>query len=1514
MADGTRAKVLDDAVKSLQESHNSMRRDMDEQKSMLKEVLAQLAQLPNKGTWMEKGDSSGHSSSFRDGDGFSVLGRHKPAPVQLSRFTGTTPERWASQAQRYFDFYHIDEPDRITISSFYFDGDAADWFDWFDKNFPRTSWPDFLNTLVHRFKSRDLESPEGQLAKLQQSSTVDDYRHRFEEISNRSMVLPAPFLVSCFISGLRADIKQSVLIHRPATLEDAMDLAQLHERRISLEKGVGRPYLGSGKGILPTPKTGILDPPPLQSVLPKSSNPNSQIGFRRLTQTEMAQKRAQGLCYRCDEKYTRDHNCKATPQLLFFDDDPDPQSTDSPVEDATLANQPQVAELQSAISYNALSGGFSSTTLRFSGKVQGKPVQILLDGGSTHCFVQTRVASFLNFPIETISPFHVLVGSGEKLLCSGIAKNIEVVVQDQSIFVDFYVLPLQGWDMVLGVSWLSTLGPVITDYGQGIFEFNLGDKRVVWKGDLNNTAHEIQFNGLRRLAHTNGIGAMFHLQLLDPSSPVSPTYPPDLDKVLAEFTDVFQPPTGLPPSRNQDHRIQLLPYSNPVSVKPYRYPHFQKQEIERLVADMLQQGIIKPSTSPFSSPVLLVRKKDGTWRFCVDYRALNSITVPDRFPIPSIDELFDELFGAQYFSKLDLLAGYHQIRVHSDDTIKTAFRTHDGHYEFLVMPFGLTNAPSTFQRLMNDIFRPYLRSFVLVFFDDILVYSRSWEDHLHHIRVVLQTLREHRLVAKLSKCVFGQTSIGYLGHVISHRGVAVDPEKIQAIRNWPTPTTVKDIRSFLGLAGYYRRFIKNFATIASPLTDLLKKDSFLWSQSATDAFIQLKELLSSTPVLHLPDFNRPFTVETDASGTGIGAILSQDQHPLAYFSQKLCTRMQNASAYHREMFAITQAVAKWRQYLLGRRFVIITDQQALRNLQDQVIQTPEQHKWLGKLLGFDFEIIYRPGKHNTAADALSRVSAATLFALSSRAVSFIDQLKEANQTHPELLHWQQQLKDQASSCSAFKFKDGLLFYNDRLVVPANSPLRQQLLMEFHSSPTGGHAGITRTFHRLAANFFWKHMRQDVTNFIHSCHICQQTKTSSLSPAGLLQPLPIPELVFESIALDFITCLPPSHGKTVIMVVVDRLSKYGHFIALPSSFSSSTVAEAFVNEIVRLHGIPTDIVTDRDPRFMTDFWNDLHRLQGTHLSFSSAYHPQSDGQTEVLNKTLEMYLRCYVLDHPKDWFRFLPWAEFWYNTSFQTSAKMSPFEVLYGRKPPTVARYLKDSTGHPLLEAQLLERDAVLTTLKINLSKAQSKMKLAADSHRRDVQFQVNDWVYIKLQPYRQGSVRLQRHHKLGRRFFGPYQVLARIGKVAYKLALPEAAKIHPVFHVSLLRKCVGTPDHQVTPLHLVDSTSTMILQPMAVLAHRTIQRSGQPIPQCLIQWEGLSTNQATWEDHHTLLSSFPNLHLGDKVNFKEGGNAMTSPNETKGSGPKDKPSPEVKIEPRRSTREKYPSKRLSEIV
>ncbi|KAL4020921.1 hypothetical protein IC575_019709 [Cucumis melo] len=704
--------------------------------------------------------------------------------------------------------------------------------------------------------------------------------------------------------------------------------------------------------------------------------------------------------------------------------------------------------------------------------------------------------------------------------------------------------------------------------------------------------------------------------------------------LLKQFASVFEWPTTLPPQCSIDHHIYLKSGTDPVNVRPYRYAHHQKEEMERLVDEMLSSGIICPSKSPYSSPVLLVRKKDWSWRFCVDHRALNNVTIPDKFPIPVIEELFDELKGASVFSKVELKAGYHQIRMCPEDIEKTAFRTHEGHYEFLVMPFGLTNAPSTFQALMNQVFKPYLRRFVLVFFDDILVYSRWMEEHVQHLEVVLGLLQEKELYANLEKCSFAKPRISYLGHFILEQGIEADPEKIRAVSEWPTPTNVRKVRGFLGLTGYYRRFVKNYGAIAAPLTQLLKKGAYKWDAEAETAFGKLKKAMM-TPVLTMPDFNLPFEIESDASGFGLGAVLTQCRKSVAYFSKTLSMRDRARPVYERELIVVVLVVQRWRPYLLGRKFTVKTDQRSLKFLLEQRVVQPQYQKWVAKLLGYSFEVAYQPGLENRAADALSRISPAVqLNQITAPAMIDVEIIKEETKQDPALQEIIRLIEEQGMETPHYTPQQGVLKFKGRLVIPSKSTLLPTILHTYHDSVFGGHSGFLRTYKRLIGEIYWKGMK-DIMRYCEECAICQRNKSSALSPVGLLMPLEIPDAIWSDISMDFIEGLPKSKGWDVILVVVDRLSKYGHFLLLKHPFTAKMVAETFVKEVVRLHGYPRSIVSDRDKVFLSHFWKELFRLAGTKLNRSSSYHPQSDGQTEVVNKSVETYLRCFCGERPHE---------------------------------------------------------------------------------------------------------------------------------------------------------------------------------------------------------------------------------------------------------------------------------------
>ena len=481
----------------------------------------------------------------------------------------------------------------------------------------------------------------------------------------------------------------------------------------------------------------------------------------------------------------------------------------------------------------------------------------------------------------------------------------------------------------------------------------------------------------------------------------------------------------------------------------------------------MTKGHVRESMSPCVVPVLLVPKKDETWRMCVDCRAVNKITVRYHQPIPHLDDMLDELHGSIMFSKIDLKSGYHQIRIKEGDEWKTTFKTKQGLYEWLVMPFGLTNAPSTFMRLMNHVLRAFIGKFVVVYFDDILIYSKSLHDHIDNLKCVLEALRHEKLFANLKKCSFCIDRVVFLGFVVSSRGVEVDEEKVKAIREWPTPSTIIEVRSFHGLVGFYRRFVPNFSTIAAPLTEIIKKNiGFKWGEAQEKAFNALKEKLSTAPLLLLPDFSKVFEIECDASGISIGAVLMQEKSPIAYFSEKLNGAALNYSTYDKELYALVRALETWQHYLWSKEFIIHTDHESLKHLKGQGKLNRRHARWIEFIEMFPYVIQYKQGKENVVADALSR-RYTLISTLGSKFLGF-EHLKELYVNDADFA-------DIFKACEKgafdkFYMHDGYLFRENRLCVPRSS-MRELLVRESHGGGLMGHFGTVKTLDILKEHFF-----------------------------------------------------------------------------------------------------------------------------------------------------------------------------------------------------------------------------------------------------------------------------------------------------------------------------------------------------------------------------------------------------------------------------------------------------------
>ena len=1075
-------------------------------------------------------------------------------------------------------------------------------------------------------------------------------------------------------------------------------------------------------------------------------------------------------------------------------------------------------------------------------------------------------------------------------------------------------------------------------------------------------------------------------------SRVDPGVRGKLKELVDEFKDVFPDtlPKGRPPKRDIVHEIRTDEGAKPPSRPPYRLSPSEQDEMEEQVKDLLAQGFIRPSASPYGAPILFVPKKDGRWHMCIDYRALNKQTVKDQFPLPRIDSLLERLGQAKVFTKLDLASGYHQIAMEETSIQKTAFRTNLGQFEFLVMPFGLCNAPASFQRLMNKVFADNIGTFIAVYLDDILVFSRNIEEHWQHLRWALEKLREAKLYGRLHKCEFLKDQVDYLGFEVSPGGIKASPAKIRAVIEWPRPKSVHDVRSFLGLASYYRRFVRGFSEMARPLTELTRAGAeWKWSTSQHEAFNRLKLALTTAPVLKLPDFEKQFVVTTDASDAAVGAILEQDfgngLQPIAFASRKLNNAEMRYSAYERELLGIVWAIAQWKHYLRGLHSVIIqTDHAPLRHLPNQASVNARVWKWINIMQGYDLEIRHIPGKRNPAdtlsrqdkKDALGRKTAVhdanadlvrelrvpsdaddeaiqealkRLFnaqgsvqsdsvtvegqaVRAHRSVSVTDQAlkadssvqalkasesdqvqsssvqSESKQSSPvqdqfnvsvsrnssvsqctlaisrssiqienslreriysllqEEMYYKEILEEIESTGKnelkrgqeKFKLQKKLLMIHVigqpedvqywRVVVPDDLAVKSLLVSELHSVPYSAHPGVQRTLGKVRSYFWWKGMAGDVREFVESCPTCQLEKTDHTMKKGSLQSLTLPEVKWQEVSIDFITDLPAEKdAEDSIMTIVDRATKMVHLIPCWKTTTAGEAARLYWQQVVKLHGIPRAIHTDRGAQFVGRWWREIWTLLGTKLKYGTAYHPQSQGQVERMNAIVSQTLRCLMSDVPDltRWTEFLPTVEMVINSLPNRSTGYSPFFLVYGYHPVLPVELLKgDESTNVETVSKFLERtQEVWRRAQEQMKKAITTQKAYYDKKHRDVQFRVGDSVLLSTQNLRLKGI----PHKLQRKFCGPYKLLEKIGTQAYRLRLPDTWRIHPVFHVSLLKQWRPSLVQQVPgEVELDDSDQPQYFDVEKILRWRWTSRTRQRRREFLVLWQGYPVEEAEW--------------------------------------------------------------------
>ena len=700
----------------------------------------------------------------------------------------------------------------------------------------------------------------------------------------------------------------------------------------------------------------------------------------------------------------------------------------------------------------------------------------------------------------------------------------------------------------------------------------------------------------------------------------------------------------------------------------------------------------------------------------------------------------------------------------------------------------------------------------------------------------------------------------------------IDPAKVHAVKEYPQPTNVSEIRSFLGLANYYRRFIHDFATIAEPLHALTRKNViFKWTSEQEKAFTTLKFLLTSTPVLATPNFEQPFIVRTDASDKGIGAVLMQQENdlfrPLCFESRKLKPAEIDYPVHEKEFLAIVYALKKWRHYLEGSDFKVITDNRALEFIRSQKEPHGRIARWIEALQGFNFVIEYKPGTTNKVADALSRhpvegkeivtVIFTTEYQPPKKFIKEIKKIAKQDSHYQQLI---KRIKRRIPEVTKkYKIKDDSIYLidkkNKRLFIPNDRKLITLLLSEHHDTPIAGHFSSEKTYENLYKNFYWSKMRKDVYEYVKSCDSCQRNKSSTQKEPGLLQPLPIPTNPWESISMDFMYGLPKTKRENEgVIVFVDRLTKQAHLEPIPITITAIQTANILFKLIFRNHGLPKEIVSDRDPKFTSSCWKTLCKIIGTQLNLSTSFHPQSDGQSERLNKTISEMLRHFANKKPRDWDKHLYNLEFAYNNTKQSSTKQTPFFLSTGKDPLIPAVFLNNEK----INTKIASTEELLNKIKENIriaqksiEKARSKQKKYADKKRRELTFKEGEKVLLKSEGIQDLPAATP---KLAPKYIGPFVIKKKHSELNYELDLPYWIKIHPVIHISRLKPYYEFKSEFPTRKKEQPPPKPEIKEGYYEYEVEKIlgKRKKRGSTQYLIKWKGYPTEESTWEPERNL--------------------------------------------------------------
>ena len=1073
-------------------------------------------------------------------------------------------------------------------------------------------------------------------------------------------------------------------------------------------------------------------------------------------------------------------------------------------------------------------------------------VTVLVDTGASGNFIDMRLARSLELNLAPID--HVLGASSEPMQCATSLDPLVIAANGHCFTETVRAIPGLIYPLIVGVGW----------WRENAVRIDL-ENDLIW------------------FTSPGSSGSIPLLTDVPASETMSMVASPKeeepflLPAILGPYRRAFdaKAATALPPHSKHDLSFKLTVDLIKIDCPLYPLTEQEDAVLAAWIDEMLAKKYIFKKFSSVSSPVVFASKSDGSLRPCVDYGHLNNLTVPDPYPLPHEATIAQSIAKSRVFSKLDLVNAFNQVRVAEGQEWLTAIRTRRGCFQFRVMPFGLKNAPATFQRVIDEALGDLRFTCAVAYVDDILIHSPDEQTHARDLVKVVAAIHAAGLFIKPSKCEFFKKEVTWLGNMVLAEGHAVSPSKTEAILNWSTPTTQKQVRCFLGTVIFLKKFSPAISQLAAPLHPLTGNGAkFVWNQEHQAAFEALKQAFVSTPVLRHADVDKPFIVACDSSDVALGAVLLQEhdgvEHPVAYFSKKLGQAEQAWMIYDKELAAVHQALLHWRHLLQGARheFIVRTDHQSLTFFRKPQNLLPRQVRVLMFLLGFKFKYQFVKGSLNILPDMLSRnpsmakangdtdspvtvvpnsqvlsptpllVIAASNTLPPTDADSLLDhvlyaQLNEADGQAALTLLANPKAK------SPLCLKESVVYHNSKVWVPA--ALRERVVREHHDPPTMGHPGSRKCLDLIRRTYSWPGITKHVGEWVKRCVLCARSKPDRSGNNGLLRPLQQAAGPWSSISVDFVTQLPPSRGFDAIMVVVDRFTKYSIFIPCMTALSTLDTAQLFIDHVFTQFGLPQEIISDRGPQFTSRLWEALLPLLQIRPCRSTAYHPQSDGQTERVNQTMEQYLRCYSNSAQDRWASDLSLAQFSYNNSVHSSTGMSPFEANLGYSP-SFALGPKIASEVPAATELVAHLKKVHQQVSASLSKAIAAYKKAADKSRRPApDYQVGSLVMLSA-----SNIKIKvPTRKLGPKRLGPFTITKDLKNGSFTLDVPPQWGLHNTFHTSLLSPFCGPLPKDPDPVIVEGVPEYEVSE---IVSSRRVKRS---IQYC-VAWKGYPAYDNSW--------------------------------------------------------------------